>query len=67
MSLCLIFVALAFTHEKTGWIAPESAKKMKNPIRAQKPLSREEKKSVKRNALSAMVTREMEKVRFRQD
>lgn len=25
-------VALVFAHEKTGWIAPEEAKKMKNPI-----------------------------------
>lgn len=24
---------LAFAHEKTGWIAPESARKMKNPVK----------------------------------
>ncbi len=29
-------VALAFAHEKTGWIAPEEARKMKNPIKATK-------------------------------
>ena len=28
--------ALVFAHEKTGWIAPTEAKKMKNPIRATK-------------------------------
>jgi cytochrome c len=27
---------LVFAHEKTGWIAPESAKKMKNPVKAAK-------------------------------
>lgn len=27
---------LVFAHEKTGWIAPESAKKMKNPVKATK-------------------------------
>ncbi|MGB9628546.1 MAG: c-type cytochrome [Thermodesulfobacteriota bacterium] len=27
---------LVFSHEKTGWIAPEEAKKMKNPIKATK-------------------------------
>jgi mono/diheme cytochrome c family protein len=27
-------VAVVFAHEKTGWVAPESAKKMKNPIKA---------------------------------
>ncbi len=29
-------VVLVFAHEKTGWIAPEEAKKMKNPIKATK-------------------------------
>jgi mono/diheme cytochrome c family protein len=28
--------ALAFAHEMTGWMAPDEAKKMKNPIRATK-------------------------------
>jgi len=27
-------VALVFAHEMTGWIAPEKARKMKNPIKA---------------------------------
>jgi mono/diheme cytochrome c family protein len=27
---------LVFAHEKTGWIAPEEAKKMKNPVKATK-------------------------------
>ena len=26
--------AMVFAHEKTGWIAPEEAKKMKNPVKA---------------------------------
>jgi mono/diheme cytochrome c family protein len=35
LGLSLIaIVALVFAHEKTGWIAPEEAKKMKNPIKA---------------------------------
>ncbi len=29
-------VTLAFAHEKTGWIAPEEARKMKNPVKATK-------------------------------
>jgi len=29
-------VALVFAHEKTGWIAPVEAKKMKNPVKATK-------------------------------
>jgi len=29
-------VALAFAHEKTGWIAPDEAKKMKNPVKITK-------------------------------
>jgi cytochrome c1 len=29
-------IVFAFAHEKTGWIAPESAKKMKNPIKPTK-------------------------------
>jgi len=36
-ALILIFLTitvLAFAHEKTGWIAPEEAKKMKNPVKA---------------------------------
>jgi mono/diheme cytochrome c family protein len=28
--------ALVFAHEKTGWIAPAEAKKMKNPVKATK-------------------------------
>lgn len=31
-----IVAVTGFVREKTGWIAPESAKKMKNPIRATK-------------------------------
>jgi mono/diheme cytochrome c family protein len=27
---------LVFAHEKTGWIAPEEARKMKNPVKATK-------------------------------
>jgi len=30
------FAVLVLAHEKTGWIAPESAKKMKNPIKPTK-------------------------------
>ena len=30
----MALVTLAFAHEKTGWIAPEEAKKMKNPVKA---------------------------------
>jgi len=36
-ALILIFLTitvLAFAHEKTGWIAPEEARKMKNPVKA---------------------------------
>ncbi len=33
LSLGITF-ALAFAHEKTGWIAPAEAKKMKNPTKA---------------------------------
>lgn len=34
LGLSLLIVAVfAFAHEKTGWIAPEEAKKMKNPIK----------------------------------
>jgi mono/diheme cytochrome c family protein len=29
-----VLVTLVFAHEKTGWIAPQEAKKVKNPIRA---------------------------------
>ncbi len=29
-------VTLVFAHEKTGWIAPQEAKKMKNPVKATK-------------------------------
>jgi mono/diheme cytochrome c family protein len=29
-------VTLVFAHEKTGWIAPVEAKKMKNPVKATK-------------------------------
>jgi mono/diheme cytochrome c family protein len=32
----MIVVPLVFAHEKTGWMAPESAKKVKNPIKATK-------------------------------
>jgi hypothetical protein len=44
---CLLGVSLvtmsAFAHEKTGWIAPESAKKMKNPIKLTKASVQKEK------------------------
>jgi mono/diheme cytochrome c family protein len=32
----MIMVALVFAHEKTGWIAPAEARKMKNPVKATK-------------------------------
>jgi len=32
----VIVVSLVFAHEKTGWVVPEEAKKMKNPIKATK-------------------------------
>ena len=32
----VIMPVLVFAHEKTGWIAPEEAKKMKNPVKATK-------------------------------
>jgi len=38
-ALILIFLTitvLVFAHEKTGWIAPESAKKMKDPLKPTK-------------------------------
>ncbi len=31
-----ILAVMVFAHEKTGWIAPESAKKIKNPTKATK-------------------------------
>ena len=35
LSLALMaLVTVVFAHEKTGWIAPEEAKKMKNPVKA---------------------------------
>lgn len=34
--ILLTITAVVFAHEKTGWIAPESAKKMKNPIKPTK-------------------------------
>jgi mono/diheme cytochrome c family protein len=33
----LIITVLAFAHEKTGWMAPEEAKKMKNPVKPTQP------------------------------
>ncbi len=37
LSLSLtVVVALVFAHEKTGWIAPVEAKKMKNPVKVTK-------------------------------
>ena len=36
ISTFLTISVLAFAHEKTGWVAPESAKRMKNPIKATK-------------------------------
>ena len=36
VTLILAFSSLALAHEKTGWIAPEEAKKMKNPIKPEK-------------------------------
>jgi hypothetical protein len=35
-SILVITSIFVFAHEKTGWIAPESAKKMKNPIKPAK-------------------------------
>jgi mono/diheme cytochrome c family protein len=32
--IVLGLTVLVFAHEKTGWIAPDSAKKMKNPVKA---------------------------------
>jgi mono/diheme cytochrome c family protein len=32
----MVLVALVFAHEKTGWIAPQEARKMKNPVKATK-------------------------------
>ena len=40
MGLSLLTIAaLVFAHEKTGWMAPEEAKKMKNPIKTDKSLN----------------------------
>ena len=36
VTLILAFSPLGLAHEKTGWIAPEEAKKMKNPIKPEK-------------------------------
>lgn len=36
VTLILAFSSLAFAHEKTGWIAPVEAKKMKNPVQPTK-------------------------------
>ena len=37
LGLSLVVIAvLVFAHEKTGWIAPQEAKKMKNPVKATK-------------------------------
>jgi mono/diheme cytochrome c family protein len=45
--LCLVLglglittTVLVFAHEKTGWVAPEEAKKIKNPIKITKELIR---------------------------
>jgi len=35
LSLAIVAVVVS-AHEKTGWIAPEDAKKMKNPVKATK-------------------------------
>jgi mono/diheme cytochrome c family protein len=32
----LTMTVLVFAHEKTGWMAPEEARKMKNPVKATK-------------------------------
>jgi len=32
VTLIFAFSSLVLAHEKTGWIAPEEAKKMKNPV-----------------------------------
>ena len=32
----MIVAALVFAHEKTGWVVPEEAKKLKNPIKMTK-------------------------------
>ena len=37
LGLSLVVIAvLVFAHEKTGWMAPQEAKKMKNPVRPTK-------------------------------
>jgi len=37
LGLSLVVIAvLVFAHEKTGWMVPEEAKKMKNPVRPTK-------------------------------
>jgi mono/diheme cytochrome c family protein len=37
LGLSLVVIAvLVFAHEKTGWMAPEEAKKMKNPVKSTK-------------------------------
>ena len=36
MVLIFAFSPLTFAHETTGWIIPEEAKKMKNPIKLEK-------------------------------
>jgi len=32
----VVIAVLVFAHEKTGWMAPEEAKKMKNPVKSTK-------------------------------
>lgn len=34
--ILMVMVFFAFAHEKTGWIAPESAKRVKNPVKSTK-------------------------------
>ena len=62
--LGLIFLTIAvlvFAHEKTGWIAPQEAKKMKNPVKATKASIQKGKEIYEKNVPSAMATKGMEK------
>ena len=62
LGLSLVVIAvLVFAHEKTGWIAPQEAKKMKNPVKATKASIQKGKEIYEKNVPSAMATRGMEK------
>ena len=57
-ALILIFLTitvLVFAHEKTGWIAPESVKRVKNPIKPTKASIQNGKKIYEKNVPSATV------------